>query len=77
MLRRHFCRADLAGPKPGHGGRRLVDSDDDPGSFDRRLAGERAQTENPRVGNLTDGTIEAQRREIGKMKTLIGEIELK
>lgn len=39
------------------------------------LTSERAHIKDPRVRKLADGIIEAQRREIGEMKSLIGELE--
>ena len=41
------------------------------------LTSERAHLEDPRVRKLADEIIEAQRREIGEMKALIGELEQK
>ncbi|MEO7336873.1 MAG: DUF305 domain-containing protein [Caldimonas sp.] len=41
------------------------------------LTSERAHFSDPRVRKLADGIIEAQRREIGEMKALIGELEKK
>ncbi len=38
------------------------------------LTSERAQITDPRVRRLADGIIETQRREIGQMKALIGEM---
>lgn len=39
------------------------------------LTSERAHIKDPRVRKLADGIIEAQRREIGEMKSLISELE--
>ena len=39
------------------------------------LTSERAHIKDPRVRKLADGIIEAQRREIGEMKTLISELD--
>jgi uncharacterized protein (DUF305 family) len=39
------------------------------------LTSERAHISDPRVRKLADGIIEAQRREIGEMKSLIAELE--
>lgn len=41
------------------------------------LTSERAHISDPRVRNLADRIIEAQRREIGEMESLIHELELK
>ena len=41
------------------------------------LTSERAHISDPRVRKLADGIIEAQRREIGEMKALIKELEMK
>ena len=41
------------------------------------LTSERANIKDPRVRNLADGIIEAQRREIGEMKALIQDLEAK
>lgn len=41
------------------------------------LTSERAHIKDPRVRKLADGIIEAQRREIGEMKSLISELEKK
>lgn len=41
------------------------------------LTSERAHISDPRVRKLADGIIEAQRREIGEMKTLIKDLEEK
>ena len=39
------------------------------------LTSERAHIKDPRVGKLADGIIEAQRREIAEMKSLISELD--
>ena len=39
------------------------------------LTSERAHITDPRVRELADGIIEAQRREIGEMKALIADLE--
>ena len=41
------------------------------------LTSERARIKDPRVRKLADGIIEAQRREIGEMKTLIRDLDSK
>ena len=41
------------------------------------LTSERAHMSDPRVRELADGIIEAQRREIAEMKALIADIEAK
>ncbi len=47
----------------------------DPAPLDCHPDSERAQITDPRVRELADGIIEAQRREIDEMKTLIDDLE--
>ena len=61
--------------RPNDGTGRVVHEGDDPAPLHRILTSERAEISDPRVRQLADEIIRAQRREIDEMKTYIADLE--